>query len=402
MTAPQSVSTSWMALFRIFLRLGLTSFGGPVAHLGYFHEEFVRQRRWLTESDYANLVALCQFLPGPASSQVGIGLGMMRRGIPGGFAAWLGFTLPSAGLMLLFGYGIATWQDAIPPGMLDGLKAVAVAVVAHAVWGMGQRFCPDARLVTVAVLGVAGTLLIPSAFAPMIVIVLGGLAGALLGGDESGQEARDQAFPTVSHRWSIACVAVFALLLFGLPLVSVQWESHTLALINSFFRTGALVFGGGHVVLPLLQSTVVAPGWVTRSDFLSGYGAAQAVPGPLFSLSAYLGTVSGVEPNGWMGGLICLAAIYLPSFLLLIGVGPFWMAVKNHRYAAPVQAGVNAAVVGILLAALYDPIWTSTIVSARHFLQFIAAYALLAFWRLPSWAVVLISAVTGWWWLAGS
>ncbi len=381
--------------------MGLTSFGGPVAHLGYFRHAFVENRRWISEADYAALISLCQFLPGPASSQVAIGLGLKRGGLLGGLAAWLGFTLPSAALLVALGIGVGALQESIPPGLLAGLKIVAVAIVAQAVWGMAQRFCLNPPLTSLALLAAAATLLGANPLTPIAVILAGGLAGLVLPQPRTATESGSAQPHYISRTLSLACLALFVLLLAGLSLLVTADDSQTLALFNSFFRAGSLVFGGGHVVLPLLQSMVVAPGWVTDSLFLSGYGAAQAVPGPLFSLAAYLGTVSLPAPNGIPGALICLGAIYLPSFLLLIGVIPFWDRLKQNPHAHQAQAGINAAVVGILLAALYDPIWISAISSARHFILALAAFALLAVWRLPSWLAVILMALAGWGFLHG-
>ena len=390
-------------IFRVFLRLGLTSFGGPVAHLGYFHKTFVEELRWLSEREFSSLVSICQFLPGPASSQVGMGIGLLRAGVMGAFLAWMGFILPSAVLLVAFGYGLTAWTDAIPTGLLAGLKLAAVAVVAQAVWTMANNFCPDRARVSLAVGGAAGTLLLPTPLAPLLMLVLGGVLGPWLRiAPKTEPRGGRQAFP-VRRSLSLACLVLLILLL-ALPLVLPETvpflaDSHTLALFHSFFSSGALVFGGGHVVLPLLQATVVSPGWLTVNEFLAGYGAAQAVPGPIFSLAAYLGTVLDPTPNGWQGALFCLGAIYLPSFLLLIGILPFWAAVRNHPYMEKVQMGINAAVAGVLLAALYDPIWKSAVTDSRAFLLALTAFTGLKFWKVPSWLVVLLCAMAGWAWL---
>ncbi len=405
MSSPSSpdpaTRNSFLSIFWTFLQLGLTSFGGPVAHLGYFRHAFVENRHWVSEGDYAALISLCQFLPGPASSQVAIGLGFKRGGLSGGLAAWLGFTLPSAILLVALGIGVGVFQENIPTGLLAGLKIVAVAIVAQAVWGMAQRFCLNPSLITLALLATAVTLLGSNPLTPIAVIMAGGLAGLVLPRPAVAEGTGSPQVSFISKWLSVTCLALFALLLAGLPLLATASSSQALALFNSFFRAGSLVFGGGHVVLPLLQSMVVSPGWVTDSLFLSGYGAAQAVPGPLFSLAAYLGTVSILEPNGIPGALICLTAIYLPSFLLLIGVMPFWDGLKQYPRALQAQAGINAAVVGILLAALYDPIWVSAIASARHFILALVAFAMLAVWQLPSWLTVILIALAGWGFLQG-
>ncbi len=383
---------SSLEVLRVFLRLGLTSFGGPVAHLGYFRAEFVERRRWLDEPAFADIVALCQFLPGPASSQVGISLGILRAGLPGAFAAWLGFTSPSALAMILFAYGVTEFGDLSHAAWLHGLKIVAVAVVAQAVWGMARSLCPDRERATIAVGSAILALAVPSAAGQIGAIVAGGLIGwALLRGGTAPQAWVGLAvhLPRV---WSVAAAIAFFGLLIGLPVLAAAVPSHTIALIDSFYRSGSLVFGGGHVVLPLLQAAVVPPGWVTNDTFLAGYGAAQAVPGPLFTFSAYLGTVMGPAPNGWTGGLICLAAIFLPSLLLLIGVLPFWDTLRRRPAVQSALRGVNAAVVGLLLAALYKPVWTSAILAPADFAIGIVAFLLLALWAVPPWVVVILGA----------
>jgi len=377
----------------VFLRLGVTSFGGPVAHLGYFRAEFVERRHWLDEAAYADIVALCQFLPGPASSQTGISIGILRAGLPGALCAWLGFTAPSALAMVLFGYGVAAFGNLADSAWLHGLKIVAVAVVAQAVWGMARNLCPDRERATIAVGAAMLALAIPSAPGQIGAIAAGGLIGwGLLRG---GTQPRDQHSLVVRlpRAWSVMALISFFALLVGLPLLAAAVPSHTIALVDSFYRSGALVFGGGHVVLPLLQASVVPPGWVTNDAFLAGYGGAQAVPGPLFTFAAYLGTVMGPPPNGWLGGLICLVAIFLPSFLLLIGALPFWDTLRRRTGVQSALRGVNAAVVGLLLAALYKPVWTSAIFGPADFVIGILAFLLLAFWAVPPWLVVVFGAV---------
>jgi chromate transporter len=383
---------SSLEVLRVFLRLGLTSFGGPVAHLGYFRAEFVERRRWLDEPAFADIVALCQFLPGPASSQVGISLGILRAGLPGAFAAWLGFTSPSALGMILFAYGVTEFGDLSHAAWLHGLKIVAVAVVAQAVWGMARSLCPDRERATIAVGSAILALAIPSAAGQIGAIVAGGLIGSALLRDGTAPQAGVGLAVHLPRAWSVAAAIAFFGLLIGLPVLAAAVPSHTIALIDSFYRSGALVFGGGHVVLPLLQAAVVPPGWVTNDTFLAGYGAAQAVPGPLFTFSAYLGTVMGPAPNGWTGGLICLAAIFLPSFLLLIGALPFWDTLRRRPAVQSALRGVNAAVVGLLLAALYKPVWTSAILAPADFAIGIVAFLLLALWALPPWFVVILGA----------
>jgi chromate transporter len=379
-------------VLRAFLRLGLTSFGGPVAHLGYFRTEFVERRRWLDEPAYADIVALCQFLPGPASSQVGISIGMLRAGLPGALFAWLGFTAPSAAAMVLFGYGVAEFGGMADSAWLHGLKIVAVAVVAQAVWGMARNLCPDRGRATIAVGAAMAVLAIPSPPGQIGAIAAGGLIGWRFLRD--GPTTRREASFAVDlpRAWSVAALAIFLALLIGLPVLAAVVSSQTIALVDSFYRAGALVFGGGHVVLPLLQAEVVPPGWVTNDAFLAGYGAAQAVPGPLFTFVAYLGTVMGPKPHGLVGGLICLVAIFSPSFLLLIGALPYWETLRGRPAVQSVLRGVNAAVVGLLLAALYKPVWTGAILGPVDFAIGILAFLLLALWSVPPWLVVIFGA----------
>ncbi len=396
-------------VLRVFFRLGLTSFGGPVAHLGYFRAELVQKRRWLDEAAFADIVALCQFLPGPASSQTGISLGMLRAGLPGGFAAWLGFTAPSAAAMILFGYGVTAFGNLAHAPWLHGLKIVAVAVVANAVWGMARNLCPDRPRATIAAGAAVLALAVPSSAGQIGAIAAGGLIGwALLrnapmpGGPLPGESA--ELTILLPRALSVAAGVAFAALLIGLPVLAARVPSHALALVDSFYRSGALVFGGGHVVLPLLQAAVVPPGWIGNNAFLAGYGAAQAVPGPLFTFSAYLGTVMEPGPNGWLGGLICLGAIFLPSFLLLIAALPFWDRLRRRQAVRSSLRGVNAAVVGVLLAALYHPVWTSAIMAPADFEIAIAAFLLLALWATPPWLVVILGALLATMvaWLPGS
>lgn len=382
------------AVFLIFLRLGLTSFGGPIAHLGYFRDEFVVRRQWLSERSYADLVALCQFLPGPASSQVGIALGLSRSGYAGALAAWLGFTLPSAVALILFALGIASYGDAMPAGVLHGLKVVAVAVVAQAVWGMARNLCPDAPRISIMAAAACCVLLIPSAWGQIGVLVMAALIGLWLFNPPQG-EAHDPLPITVRRRVGLFWLALFFALLLGLPLLTTLFPSQTLSLVDAFYRAGSLVFGGGHVVLPLLQAEVVPAGWVDNDAFLAGYGAAQAVPGPLFTFSAFLGASMNQAPTGWLGGLICLLAIFAPSFLLVIGALPFWEHLRRNTRTQAALMGVNAAVVGLLLAALYQPVWTSAIHAPQDFALALVALLALMFWRLPPWLVVLGSGVVG-------
>jgi chromate transporter len=380
-------------VFLVFLRLGLTSFGGPVAHLGYFRAEFVARRKWLDEAAFADIVALCQFLPGPASSQVGISIGISRAALPGALAAWLGFTMPSALALIAFGYGVAWLGDLSHAAWLHGLKIVAVAVVANAVWGMARSLCPDPMRATIAIGAAIAVLAVPSAFGQVGAIAAGGLIGWWLLKDGAATTSGSTLAIHLPRSLSIIALAGFFALLIGLPLLHAAVAGQALAEFDSFYRSGALVFGGGHVVLPLLQAEVVPPGWVGNDVFLAGYGAAQAVPGPLFTFSAYLGTVMNAPPKGWVGGLLCLVAIFLPSFLLLIGTLPFWDSLRQRPAVQSALRGVNAAVVGLLLAALYHPVWTSAIFAPRDFAILIVAFLLLALWKVPPWLVVILGAV---------
>lgn len=381
-------------VFRAFLLLGLTSFGGPIAHLGYFRTEFVARRRWLSENDYADLVALCQFLPGPASSQVGFALGLLRGGPAGALAAWLAFTLPSALLMVLFALGVVLLEGPVGEGLIHGLKLVAVAVVAHAVWGMAQSLCPDRERAGIALAGVVAIVAIGGPLSPLVAIVLGALAGLALCRQDDESTAEIQTLP-VSRFAGHAALGLFLALLAGLPLTAWLFPQLSMQMLDAFYRSGALVFGGGHVVLPLLEAEVVQSGWVSRDEFLSGYGAAQALPGPLFTFAAYLGAVIASGAGAFAGAGLALIMIFLPGLLLLVAVLPHWSRFRRYAAAQAVMRGANAAVVGILGAALYDPVWTSAVTGPAEFTLALTGFLLLAAWQLPSWAVVLILAVGG-------
>lgn len=381
-------------VFAAFLKLGVSSFGGPIAHLGYFRDELVVRRKWIDEAGYADLVALCQFLPGPASSQVGFALGLLRAGPLGALAAWTAFTLPSAILLLLFATVAASIEGPVGTGLLHGLKIVAVAVVAQAVWGMAKSLAPDRQRASIALAGIVCVVFLAGAFGQILALAVGAIAGLVFCRDGAAREAAHLQFRVPKSLGYIA-LAAFALLLGLLPLLAAVAGSQGLSLFDAFYRAGALVFGGGHVVLPLLQSEVVATGWVTEDAFIAGYGATQAVPGPLFTFAAYLGAVVGPQPNGVFGAAIALVAIFLPGMLLLVGALPFWEGFRRHLPAQAAMRGANAAVVGILGAALYDPVWTSAIFTSKDFTLALAGFILLTVWKTPPWVVVVICAAGG-------
>jgi chromate transporter len=399
-SVPPAIDKSFLVLFFkkellvffVFLRLGLTSFGGPVAHLAYFRAEIVQRRRWIDEAAYADLLALCQFLPGPASSQTGFALGLMRAGFFGGIAAWIGFTLPSAILMVLFAYGAGRLVDsAIGRGLLHGCKLVAVAIVAQAVVGMAQRLCPDRVRARIAVAALVVMLVAPWSLFQVGTIAMGGISGWLLCRCEIGTTPDRMGAP-VSRKVGIACLALFSVLL---VLAFVPVPGGALALFDAFYRAGALVFGGGHVVLPLLRDAVVVPGWVSDSTFLAGYGAAQALPGPLFTFSAYLGAAAHVRPGGVFGAAIALVGIFVPGILCLLGTLPFWHELSTRSGAQAAMRGANAAVVGLLGAAFYNPVWTSAVRSPADITIAAAGFALLVVWRAPPLLVVMLTMLAG-------
>ncbi len=382
----------------VSLRLGLTSFGGPVAHLGFFRGEYVQKRKWLSDGAFADLVALCQFLPGPASSQVGYAIGVKRAGWLGGLAAWVGFTAPSAALMIGFAIGLASFEDLPERGWLAGLKLAALAVVAHAVWSMAMRLCPDATRATIAIVAAMIVLIIAHPVSQIGVIAGGCIIGVLLLRDHQAEREEDEALEKSTARSraiGVVLLGAFGAILIGLPIIAQVTESLAIDRADSFYRAGSLVFGGGHVVLPLLESEVVRAGWVSRDTFLAGYGAAQAVPGPLFSFSAFLGTAMETSPRSLTGGLLCLGAIYLPSFLLVSGVLPWWDRLRRLPIAGAALAGANAAVVGLLLGALYDPVFTAAVTMPGDVAIALGAWALLGIWKVPAWAVVILCGVSG-------
>ena len=391
-TDTPSAWRQWWTIFTIFLRLGCTSFGGPIAHLGYFRQEFVEKRAWLTANKYADLVALCQFLPGPASSQVGIALGLSRAGIPGAVAAFLGFTLPSAILMALFGLFYARIGSAWGTAWLHGFKLVSVAVVAQALWGMGKNFSSGWLRSIITILSAITVLLLPAVIGQILVIVVAAAVGmAFLAAPADPIE--HEGSKNIPKRVATTALISFFVLLVALPICAKTMQLYPVTLFDDFYRTGALVFGGGHVVLPLLASQVVQSGWISEEAFLTGYGVTQAMPGPLFTFAAFVGAVSRQQPAGWLGAGIALCAIFLPAFLLVIGALPFWERLRHQQQLKNALMGINAAVVGLLLAAFYHPIWTSTIHQPSDFLVAASAFALLLLTKLPAWLVVLMTVI---------
>ena len=379
-------------VFRVFLRLGLTSFGGPIAHLGYFREELVLRRKWITEDAYGELVALCQFLPGPASSQVGFALGLARGGWLGAGAAWAAFTLPSAILMVLFAYSAASLTHPIALGALQGLKVVAVAVVTHALWGMMRALCPDQARATIAIAALVALAFMPVPLVQVGVILAGVICGIVL--VKPTDQTSEAGFPVpVGRATGIAALAI--LIGTAAVLAAISHLGGLAALADALFRAGALVFGGGHVVLPLLETGMVPTGWVAADDFLAGYGAAQAMPGPLFTFGAFLGAMSSEGPGGPVGAAVALIAVFLPGLLVLVGVLPFWSRIRQMPKMHAGIAGANAAVVGVLGSALYAPVFTSAVTGPIHFALAVVLFALLQVWRTPAWMVVLIGGVAG-------
>ncbi|MBN8435865.1 chromate efflux transporter [Priestia flexa] len=385
----QSVFRRWIEILLISTKLGLTSFGGPIAHLGYFREEYVKKRKWLDEKSYADLIALCQFLPGPASSQVGISIGMLRGGIFGGVLSWIGFTMPSVIVLIVFAYLVQGF-DASSAGWINGLKIVAVAVVAQAVLGMGKNLAPDRTRITMAILAALITLFFPSAIGQIGTIIAAGIIGYVLYKEMKMDDVQDMPI-TISRKVGVLAWIVFIALLVGLPLLRTAFPTVWMGIIDIYYRVGSIVFGGGHVVLPMLEREVVPIGMVTESEFLAGYGATQAVPGPLFTFASYLGTVTA----GWSGALVATAAMFLPSFLLVLGTLPFWNVLRRKPSVRAALMGVNAAVVGILLAALYDPVFTSAIKTTPDFALALVAFCLLMYWKVAPWIVVLATALGG-------
>jgi chromate transporter len=393
MVEDEPKTTRAAAVFAAFLRQGLTAFGGPVAHIGYFRRDFVERRGWISESDFADLLALAQFLPGPASSQLGMAIGLRRAGPLGLIAAWLGFTLPAAVAMIALAYLAPQLSAVYGVAWRHGLKIAAAAVVLQALIAMARQLARGPERAGMAIGACAGLLLAHGGPASQMLALAAGAAFGWAMLREPAPAIPDLARPPVGHAGPIACIATFALLLVALPFAAAALGDTTLGLASVFYRTGALVFGGGHVVLPLLQSEIVGRGWLDRDTFLTGYGAVQALPGPLFSLAGFIGAAQHAAPGGWIGGLVALVAIFLPSALLMAGLVPFWDRLKLAPEARGAIAGLNAVVVGLLAAALWNPVLTSTVRRPGDVALLAAAYVLLAVARLPQWLVVIGFAV---------
>ena len=393
--ANQEPAGSLAEVARTFLKLGLTSFGGPSAHLGFLRAECVLRRRWLDEGAFADLVALCQFLPGPVSSQVVLALGLRRAGPAGAVTASFLFTFPSAFLMVLFGYGVALVGPLQEAGWLAGLKLAALALVAHAVWGMGRSLCPDRPRLTICLAAAALLLAVPSTSMQVGVLAAGALLGWLVYRNQALGRPRPPARKV--HPAAPAALLLFLLLLFGAPLLAQATGLKSLSVFSGFYRAGSLVFGGGHVILPMLRAEVVPQGWVTDDRFLAGYAAAQAVPGPLFTLAGYLGTVMGSGPHAWLGGLWCLFALFLPSWLLVAGTLPYWHALRARAWVQAALLGVHACVVGILLAALYDPVLSEAVRQPRDLAVALLGFLALQFYKAPPWMIVVLAGASGAW-----
>ncbi|PJZ46359.1 chromate efflux transporter [Leptospira brenneri] len=377
----------YLEIFFTALKLGCTSFGGPIAHLSYFHNEYVTKKRWINAQAYADLVSLCQFLPGPASSQVGMALGYTRGGVIGATLSWIGFTLPSAIILILFGLGVTKIDLSVHKNWIHGLKVVAVAVVAQAILGMGKKLCPDKERITITAITSVILLFFTSAFLQILILIFFGIVGIFF--LNPSNDLPHEPLHKGNKKLGILFLCLFFGLLIGLPILREIYPYQEIKLVDSFYRAGALVFGGGHVVLPLLQAEVVPSGWVDHDLFLAGYGISNAIPGPLFAFSGYLGAVSKLEPNLYTGATICLVAAFLPSFLLIIGILPFWENLKKNPNIRKAMLGINAAVVGILIAAFYQPVWTNAIFTAKDFALATFGFFLLEYWKIPSWTVVI-------------
>ncbi|WP_338157673.1 chromate efflux transporter [Piscibacillus halophilus] len=378
---------TYLEILFVATRLGLTSFGGPVAHLAYFQEEYIKRKKWLDDKTYADLIALCQFLPGPASSQVGISIGMIRGGVLGGILAWIGFTLPSVVALILFAMYVVQ-ADLMDSTFIAALKVVAVAVVAHAILNMGKKLTPDLPRIAFAIIAAGLLLLVPLASMQLVVIGVAALVGYILFRHKE-LDTQTSLNINLSKITGAVSLSLFFIILIALPLISQSVTNVYVQLFDIFYRVGSLVFGGGHVVLPLLERELVPNGFLSEEMFLAGYGAAQAIPGPLFTFSSYLGQVA----SGLTGAIVATIGIFLPSFLLLIGILPFWKSISQFKAVRAALIGVNASVVGILLAAFYDPIFTSAVADSVDFAVALVGFSLLQFWKKPAWLVVILTVV---------
>ncbi len=403
-TTNQFPKISFTEMFWVFFKLGLTSFGGPIAHIGYFHKLFVEQKKWFSAEEYAEIVSLCQFLPGPTSSQVGMSIGLKCGGISNAFAAWLGFTIPSMLIMIAAGYGILTFDGTSLTTILHVLKLLAAAVILQAVLSMAKTLTPDW---TRRILALTATIILvvnPTALMQLFVLGAGIIAGIFLSGNKSAEiqktESKSKTYSYASFVQKLGPVSaiIFGILLFALPLLAIAYTSPIIEIANIFFQSGALVFGGGHVVLPLLQSQLVPNGLISHTDFMAGYGMAQAIPGPLFTFAAYLGVMMPTGLPAWISGIVCLIIIFLPAILLVLAVIPFWDSIRGNSYIQAGLYGINAVVVGLLLAALINPILILSLKSGFDIIIILGLFLLLVFSRLPVWLVILGASLAGYAW----
>ncbi len=382
-------------IFVSFLLLGLTSFGGPIAHIGYFRNIFVKQKKWLDEKTYADFVSLCNFLPGPSSSQVGISIGYYFKGLKGAILAWVGFTMPSVIILMLFGYAILNYDNSIPQGVLKGLKAIVVIIVFQAILGMSKSLLKDKVGYIIAFLTASFLIIFPSSFNQLTCLIMSGLLGMFFYREQKRKDKNINFSIKISF-WQLFPLILFFIFLIALPTINEIFNSNLLNLANSFFKVGSMVFGGGHVVLPLLNEEFVASGMIENDLFLAGYGASQAIPGPLFTFSSYLGIFLKSEINTLLTGFFCLFFIFLPSFLLIIGTLSIWNELRKFVLIISAFKGVNASVIGLLIAALYDPIIITSIKSYNDFALILISFIILFFIKIPQWASVIFISFCGW------
>jgi len=382
-------------IFFSFLLLGLTSFGGPIAHIGYFRNFFVKQKKWLDEKLYADFVSLCNFLPGPSSSQVGISIGYYFKGIKGAILAWIGFTMPSVIILMLFGYAILNYDSSIPQGVLKGLKAIVVVIVFQAILGMSKNLLKDNMGYIITFFTALFLIIFPSSLNQLICLIISGLIGVFVYREQKRKEKNKKFFIEINF-WKILPLILFFVFLIILPIMNEIFNSNLLNLANSFFKVGSMVFGGGHVVLPLLNEEFVASGMIENDLFLAGYGASQAIPGPLFTFSSYLGIFLKSEINTLFTSIFCLFFIFLPSFLLLLGTLSIWNELRKFDLIISAFKGVNASVIGLLIAALYNPIIVSSLKSYYDFVLILISFGILFFTKIPQWGAVLLISFCGW------